>query len=385
MDGKFTNNLQAAILYEGGGEIHPSIHLNAFRMAMLAKQIPLNIVQERRDFVMMMGPGDLQILVTYYDHPANPAPFEGTLGSAITGILMSDARERVRRHTTHVLVEIHHGVLGGVLDDPQFAGFLGQLGMKRPGASLGEFKMRVEILGEVCRHLLKVQPASAVHWTQSNMLVAGEKFVPFLDQLHPGMLTVHPKLFGAEPMPGFKELPAGLLTLGAADYLGREIYVAPVPIPWVDLYQATLAFMSVALLPKGYVVPDDETFGPEGGDSSYLVRHLAASAHPMGMNEPTYALTLRFSRQNGYTTMEHETRTHIPGGIREVARELAPDRVGQREFIADWEKRQQMVKAAGNRLDLFRRGTDGSDDPSSGPAPRFGGTFGKRAVFGRKH
>ncbi len=362
MSGKFTNNLQAAILYEGGGEIHPSIHLNPFRMAMLAKEIPFKIVQENRNFAFMMGPGELQIMVTYYDHPANPAAFEGTLGSAITGILMSDARERVRRHTAHVLVEIHHGVLGGAVDNAQMAGFFDQIGMKRPGASLREFNMRVEILGEVCRHLLKVQPASAIHWTQSNMLIAGEKFLPFLDQAHPSMLTVHPKLFGAEPMPGFKELPAGLLTLGAADYLGREIYVAPAPIPWFELYEISLVFMRMALMPNGYVVPDGDTLGPESNEFSYLVRHLNADEHPLGMREPVYALTAKYAEKHGFTTMEHETRTPVRGGMREVAHEIEPDRTARQDLISDWEKRERAANAIGGGLKLFRKGDDGSDE-----------------------
>lgn len=386
MTGKYTNNLQAAILYEGGGEICPPVHLNAFRMEMLNRQIPLSIVQENRNFVFMRGPGELQIMVTYHPRPAAVAVFEPTLGSAVTSLLMPDARERVRRHTAHVLVEIHHGVLAGAMDDPKVSGFLSQIGMKRPGATLGEFNKRVDVLGEVCRHLLKVQPASVVHWTQSNMLIAGEKFPAFLDQPHPNMLTVHPKLFGAPEMPGFKEVPAGLLTLGAADYIGREIHVAPAPIPWFELYDAALAFMRVALAPKGYVVPDDETFGPESGEFSYLVRHLPAEEHPMGMREPTYALTLRFSQKHGYTTMEHEARSLVPDGMPSVADEIDPDEAGQRELVADWAEKERAAKALGGSLELYRKGEGGTDDPQSEP-PRFGsGGFGRRAaVFGRKH
>lgn len=383
MTGKYTNNLQAAILYEGGGEICPPVHLNPFRMAMLNKQIPLAIVQEGRNFVFMRGPRDLEISVTYNPHPAEVAVFQPTLGSAITNMLLPDGKERVRRHTAHVLVEIHHGVLGGVSDDPKIAGFLSQIGMQ-PGASLGEFNMRVDILGEICRHLLKVQPASVIHWTQSNMLIAGEKFTSFLDQPHPSMLTVHPKLFGAPVVPGFKEVPAGLLTLGAADYIGREIYVAPAPIPWIELYDTAMAFMRVALMPNGYIIPDDETFGPESKEFSYLVRHLKPEEHPMQMPEPVYALTLRFSKKYSYTTMEHETRTLVPGGIRSVAREIDPDKARQREIVSDWDEKERAAKALGGSLELYRKGSEGGDAPSAGVSSRFGG-FVKRAVFGRKH
>lgn len=386
MTGRYTNNIQAAILYEGGDEIYPSLHLNAFRAAMLNNQLPLKVVQEDRHFVLMMGPGEFRILVTYFPRPADAAVFAPTLGSAVTTLLMPDARERVRRHTAHVLVEVHHGVMGGVTDKPEIAGFFSQIGMQRPGATLREFNMRVEILGEVCRHLLKVQPASAIHWTQNNLLIAGEQFTAFLDQPQPSILTVHPKLFAGEPVPGFSETPAGLLTLGGADYIGREIYVAPTPIPWIDLYEAALAFMRVALVPNGYIVPDDETFGPENGDYSFRVKHLAAEQHPIGMREPCYALTLRFSRQHSYTTMEHETRTLVPGGMRSVAASVETDWDKRRELIADWEQKERTAKAVGNSLQLYRKGEGGPDDPSPASPPRFGGGFTRRtAVFGRKH
>lgn len=385
MTGRYTNNIQAAILYEGGDEIHPSLHLNAFRMEMLNKQLPLKVVQEDRNFVLIAGPGEFRILVTYFARAADVAVFAPTLGSAVTTLLMPDARERVRRHTAHVLVEVHHGVMGGVTDKPEIAGFFNQIGMQRPGATLREFNMRVEILGEVCRHLLKVQPASVIHWTQSNMLIAGEQFTAFLNQQQPSMLTVHPKLFAGKPVPGFSETPAGVLTLGGADYIGREIYVAPAPIPWVDLYEAALAFMRVALVPNGYIVPDDETFGPENGDYSYRVRHLAAEQHPIGMREPSYALTLRFSRQHSYTTMEHETRTLVPGGMRSVAASVEADKDRRRELVADWEQKERAAKAVGNSLQLYRKG-EGGQDASPGSPPRFGGGFTRRtAVFGRKH
>jgi len=380
MDGKYTNNLQAAILFEGGGRICPPMHLNHFRMEMLNRGIPLNIIQESQDFVFMAGPGDLRIMVTYFDRPADRAVFEPTLGSAVTTILMKDARERVRRHTAHVLVEVNHGVFAGASDNPQLAELFSRIGMKRPGASAGEFNMRVDVLGEICRHLLSVQPATVIHWTQSNMLIAGERFTSFLEQ-HPGMLTVHPKLFGAEPMPGFSEIPAGLLTLGAADTMGREIYVVPAPVPWIDLYNAVLVFMRIALMPNGYVIPHDDTFGPEGGGSSYLVRHLPAEAHPMAMREPLYELTLRFSQEHHYTTMEHEERTPVTGGIRSVVSEVDPDRRRQGEVIAEWEDRERAAKAIGGSLELYR-----TSPPTPTLGERLGSVFGRRTTpFGRKH
>jgi hypothetical protein len=216
------------------------------------------------------------------------------------------------------------------------------------------------------------------------MLIPGKTFASFLDHPHPNMLTVHPKLFGAPAVPGFKETPAGLLTLGAADYIGREIYVAPAPIPWIELYETALAFMRIALAPKGYIIPDDETFGPESGEFSYLVRHLKPEEHPLQMREPVYALMLRFSNKHAYTTMEHETRTLVPGGMREVVREIDPDRVRQRELVSEWEQKERAAEAMGGGLELYRRGADGTEDQTSGKPPRFGG-FGKRAVFGRKH
>ncbi|MCP4317409.1 MAG: hypothetical protein GY789_15690 [Hyphomicrobiales bacterium] len=203
MDGKYTNNLQAALLFEGEANICPSIHLNQFRGTMLEKNLPLNIGQENETFALFIGPDELYISVTYYNEPAEHGVFAFTLQSGLSNMLCEDAPARVQRHRSHVLVGIWHGALGTATDDPKIAEMFDQIGMPRPGHSLDMFNLRVDVLSEVCRHLIEFQPASAVHWTQSNLMIAGDKALTVFDQERPGLLTVHPIMFGVEKVPGF--------------------------------------------------------------------------------------------------------------------------------------------------------------------------------------
>ena len=388
MTGKYTNKLQAAILFEGGRPICPPLHLKAFMEDMAARDIPLRMPQENQAFALMIGPGDLYISVAYNNGPAQEAVFANTLRSAFTKRLMPDAAERVRRHTSHVLVEIWHGALGGVSDDEKIGNMLGELGM-RPGHSLGEFNFRVHVLGEVIRHILQVQPASAVHWTQSNMLLAGDKIEAFLGQEHPSLLTVHPILVAGPPVEGFDELPVAVMTLGARDYIGREIYIPPVPVPWLDLYESAMAFLRLAIMPNGYVIPDGNTFGPESGEFSYRVRHCEGAESPVPDGGPCYELTLLFSKKHGYTAPGYQRGDVIEGGVEEAATMLDPDAEGSQECIADWVENEHKATAAGGSFKIYKPvdAPGGGNTPPRGGTGLFGGagSFGKRTgTFGRK-
>ena len=104
----------------------------------------------------------------------------------------------------------------------------------------------------------------------------------------------------------------------------------------------------------------------------------------MGMREPTYGLTLRFSRKHGYTTVDHESRSLVPGGMKAVAAEIDPDKTRQRELVSDWEAKERSARALGGSLELYRRGDDGVSAASS-PGGRFGAIARRNVVFGRKH
>ncbi len=347
MTGNYTNNLQAAILFDGKPNICPSIHLNNFRMELLELDIPLKIVQESRTFALMVGPNDLQISVTYNDNPANHAVFGNTLKSGLTNLMMKDASERVQRHSSHVLVEIQHGVLGGATDNLEISSFLKEVGLPQPGHTLSAFNLRIDMLATAIRHIIKVHPASAIHWTQSNMLVAGEKIEQLLEDDRPGLLTVHPIIFGTKAIPGSKDLPVGIATLGAADYIGREIQVVPAPVPWFDLYQTVMAFIRLAIMPNGYIIPDKDTFAPEGADFAYRVNHLSGNESPLPDGSPCYQLTLLFSTSHNYISPDYRPRELIPGGIGKASTMLDRDDASDQKRVTQWQQSEQQAEKTG--------------------------------------
>ncbi len=391
--GKYTNNLQACILFDDAMALPPARSLQPFIEKMSSLGMPFEIMQETPDSVFMMGPGELQVMATFRPVPAELAVFAGTVQSAVTSMLTPDVIERVSRHRSHLLVELHHGVLGGVADDPAIREMLSMHGML-PGASLGEFNMRVDVLGEVCRAFVEAKQASLVHWTQSNMLLSPDKFIGMFDSGSPGMLTIHPKIFGGDPWPGYDEHPAGFLTLGATDYIGRDIYVPPVPVPWISVYLAALAFVRVAIMPNGYIIPDGHTFADEDNTVCFEVKHLDGDKCPLDTGRPCYQLTLRYMKEHNFTTPQYETRTRV-GSVDEFV-EGAPDGEKAREAIAKLREEQSVAEAAGARMEIYRKPEPPEADqpppapqaPPSAPAGRFGGISGfvaKRATFGRRH
>jgi hypothetical protein len=56
---------------------------------------------------------------------------------------------------------------------------------------------------------------------------------------------------------------AGLRTFGARHWLGREILIRPSVLPWAANLETIFAFLRLATMPGGYVIPDGDSFGPE--------------------------------------------------------------------------------------------------------------------------
>ena len=279
--------------------------------------------------------------------------FGPVLASPYTQMLFPDARECVQRHRSHVLIEVQQGVFGAVEDKPDIAAMFQKIGFPRAGRDLGSFNRRVDILAEACRFLHKQNPASAVHWTQSNMLVGSEKLDDFLQQTGPGLLTIHPMMFGSAKTAGFKETPVEIYTVGAADYIGREIHTDPVPIPWVDVYQSILAFVNLATAPDGYIIPDGDTFGVETDEFSWRITYLDGKNPETINGQPYYNMKLQYHRKHGYTAPDFTGRELIKGGIWEAASLISDDQT-RREWIAGSEKNQDMARKAGGQFRIFQ-------------------------------
>ncbi|MCD2171980.1 hypothetical protein [Rhizobium sp. C4] len=296
MTGKFTNRLQAVILYDGGNDISASAMLRSYCDTAQKMGQPFRIANPS----MMMGPNDLSVLVSYSPHQADMSKFGNALKSVWNFELSHQLEARVQRHRSHMVIDVFHGLHGIVSDKPEIAEFLTKINVGKPGHSLRDFQQRAGLLAQIATHFQHLHPGSAIHWTQSDSLHEAGKFSTILadGQLLP--LTVQPLICRATGTPKHRDDSIAVLTRGAADYVGREIFVPPAPIPWLERYFAALAFVDVANLQNGYIIPHESMFSIADGEFSYLVQHLDGGVSAAPTVAPVYSLELIFHKKYGY-------------------------------------------------------------------------------------
>ncbi|WP_454700987.1 hypothetical protein [Agrobacterium burrii] len=229
MIGKYTNKMQAAILLEGNIPSSPLPDLvKQFQTVFNRLGIPLTCPGMSSSYVQMFGPNDLQVTVEFITGPADHGVFAGTLGSPISTMLVPDAAERIRRHKSHLLVYVQHGVFGGVIREKGISSLFDELGMHQPGHSLAEFLERIKVLSIACETICTGMPASLIHWTQSNMVFSPDNFTTLVGEPI-GPLTVHPCIYGEEPPRGTTGQYVGIHTLGRQTISGGKSMLKPLP------------------------------------------------------------------------------------------------------------------------------------------------------------
>lgn len=121
MIGKYTNQMQVALLLEGNVTSSPLPGLiKQLQTVFNRLGIPLTCPGMSSTYVQMFGPNDLQVTIEFMAGPADHGVFAGTLGSPISTMLVPDAADRIRRHKSHLLVYVQHGVFGGVMGKKVF-------------------------------------------------------------------------------------------------------------------------------------------------------------------------------------------------------------------------------------------------------------------------
>jgi hypothetical protein len=326
-------------------------------------------------FYRLYGGDQLMITLEYVGAPAKEAVFQQPLGSTVTGTYCPDARERIKQSRSHILVNVSHGVLGGVASNPGIANFLDQLGMGREGHSLPQFKQRLEMLGLITRIICDHAPATLVHWTQSNLLLPPATFDTFAAAGAPGPLSVHPFLFGkAKGASGKPEI--GIRTFGVRHFIGREILIEPNVLPWAANFETILAFMRVAMVEKGYIIPDGDTFGPEDGSLSYRVIHRDAADGDV----PLYELVPLLHRAHGFQSPDYVPRDRTFDDRNPPMDLMPPDQEAKQDLANEWREKRALAEGIGGRFEVRARGGEGIPPP---PGPARGGLF-RRPIFGRK-
>ena len=381
---QFPNEIQAALLFPGTMRDLETVVRSVLRI-LEARGAKFNVPEANpRKFYRLFGGDEMMITLEYLEQPANLTVFEQPLASLVTKIVTSDISHRLATHRSHVLINVSHGVLGGLDASAEFAGLFEQIGMRREGATLPQFLNRLETCALLARIVGDHATPSAVHWTQSNQLMSGEAFEALAQLTAPSPLHVHPLLFDGGTSTDGKQR-ASIETFGARHFIGREIEIEPSVLPWAANYETILAFLRVATHQHGYVIPDGDTFGPENGSLSYRVTHRPEQPGKVPVYELEPLLYREFDFQSdSYVPRERAFEDRMPPPDL-----MPPDEDAKMALVNEWREKRALAEGIGGRFEVRSRngrGPDGGGGPTPPPpTPLPGpGRFGMRPVFGRK-
>ncbi|HEX2764724.1 MAG TPA: hypothetical protein VHM92_12890 [Allosphingosinicella sp.] len=369
----FPNDIQAALLFDRPVNAIEGIVRDFMRVEEARTGATFNVPEGKPGiFYRLFGGDELSVTLEYVDRPANIELFQKTLASAVTGIVCPDIRERVVKSRSHILLNVSHGVLGS---SEQVDRLMELIGRPKEGHSLPQFARRLDVCALIGRIACDHAPVQAVHWTQSNQLIPGEKFEDIAALKAPGPLHVHPYLFGSASGPDGKAR-VGIRSFGARHFIGRELLIEPSELPWAANYETMLAFLRVATIDKGYVIPDGDTFGPEDRSLSYRVIHREAEADDV----PLFELQPLMYREFGFVAPDYVPPERVFDDRMPPADLMPPDQEAKMALANEWREKRALAEGIGGRFEVRARDGDGAPPPPVRPLPGFG----NRPVFGRK-
>jgi hypothetical protein len=398
----YPNRVQACLLFDQPVHELEAIMRDFARIEGMRSDTQFNIPETNPGlFYRLYGAAEeLMVTFEYLERPANPEAFRGALSSSYTGLLTPDIRDRIARSASHILLEVSHGVMGGVEDKPEIAAMFEAIGRPRSGATQAQFHRRLQVLALMARIASERAMPLAVHWTQSDMLVAGELFdgLAASDDI-PGPLHIHPYLFGPRPAPGDDAL-AGIRTFGARHWLGREVLIEPHVLPWAANFETILAFLRIATAPGGYVIPDGDTFGPEDRSLSYRVIHhdqgaIIGTEDPEPADMPMYELVPMKHIAHGFLAPDHVPEANVIAPLAFPLDLMPADEEEKMALANEWAEKRKLAEGIGGRFEVRHADAPAAPPPPAPPArpapqPSLPGTAtvtgrGLRAqVFGRK-
>ncbi|AUX69053.1 hypothetical protein CHX26_05650 [Porphyrobacter sp. HT-58-2] len=395
----YPNRLQAALLFDRRVPDLEAIMRAYTRVEGMRSPISFNMPESNPGLFYRLydAAEDLMVTLEYIERPCNPEVFRPALASSYTGILTPDIRDRIARTDTHILLEVSHGVLGGVEGDPKVAAMLEAAGHGPAGATQAQFERRLQVLALMARIAIEHAMPLAVHWTQSDLLLRGELFDALAAESGvPGAVNLHPQLFGPRAAPGEAER-VGIRTFGARHWLGREILIEPNVLPWGANLQTIFAFLRVATMPNGYVIPDGDTFGPEDRSLSYRVLHHDAGAR-LGNGEiadmPLYELVPLKHVAHGFLAPEQVPDANVIDE-RAYPVDLMPADQDEKMALAnEWAEKRKLAEGIGGRFELRHADAPAAPPPPPPPViaptpsqpglPGLSGRGLRSKVFGRK-
>jgi hypothetical protein len=368
---EFPNDIQAALLFDRRIDGLEAMVRTFTRIEEARTGARFSVPEAKKDvFYRLFGVGEMSITFEYVDQAADMTVFQQPLASAVTGILCPDVRERLTRNKSLILINVSHGILG---NSPELARLMQQIGRPMEGQSLPQFKHRLDLCALAARIVCDHAPPSLVHWTQSNQLIPGEMFEGFAAAPAPSPLHVHPYLFG-DGKRGEDKPKAGIRTFGVRHFIGREVLINPSVLPWAANFETILAFLRVATIEDGYVIPDGDTFGPEDRSLSYRVIHRDAEPDDV----PLYELEPLMHREYGFVADDYVPRERVFDDRMPPMDLMPQDAEAKMELVNGWREKRALAERIGGRFEVRAKG------PVIGGAPPPGGGYGGRPVFGRK-
>lgn len=295
---QFPASIQAALLFDRAKPLDMDALVREFLAAEAEAGTHYKQVFDTKPgvFYRLFGSNDVMLTVEHIEGLAKLPLFEDALSSPFTNIGTPDARERLANHKSYILVAAHHGAIPPT---PEALSLIEKLGVPLPGHSLAEFRLRLTLSSKLSAMAHCMGNATLVHWTPNDHLMRGDMFAKMAGAPAPSLLHIHPLLFGGgESADGRPQIE--IRTLGAQHFIGREIHVAANPVPWVDVLDGILAFVKLGCHDRGYVIPDGDTFGPEGGAYRYRVRHIEKGQESGGFEGPLYRLDLLLSQKDNF-------------------------------------------------------------------------------------
>jgi hypothetical protein len=338
--------VQAALLFDHPNPVHLDPLIASFVTAAAKIGVRYKPIETNPGrFHRLYGDG-VMITVEYVGGPAKPRLFDVALSTAFTRLTNPDARGLIARHQSHILVNVHHGVIP---PNPATAAFLAKIdtsGAFQVGQTLDHFRERLSLCATLSRLIHSVGKASLVHWTTSDQLPLGHVFDKLATGEVPNLLHIHPLLANCGKNAEGRD-QVDIKTFGAKYFVGREIHVAPNPLPWQESLGLIFTFLKIATMKHGYVIPDGDTFGDDERSLSCRVRYIPED--PAG---PLYRLELLFSRKHGFVSADYvapartfDDRTVPADILSDLGRERFP-------VVEDMRATRHMAERIGGRLEV---------------------------------
>ena len=368
----YPNRLQAALLFDRPVRELEAIMRDFARIEGMKSGASFNVSEANpgRFYRLFNGAEELVLTFEYIDGPANLDAFRGALSSAFVGLATPDIRTRIANTQSHILLEVSHGVMAGVEDDPKIAAMFAQLGMPKAGATQAQFERRLAVLALMTRVASDHAMPKVVHWTQSDLLISGDHCDSFAAMEPPSPLHIHPYLYGP---PGEAGL-VGIRTFGARHWLGREVLIKPGVLPWAANYDTILAFLRVASMPGGYVIPDGDTFGPEDRSLAYRVIHHDVGSdigylEPEPADVPIYELVPLKHLAHNFVAAEHVPDANAFNDRAFPAAIMPADQDDKAALANEWAAKRKLAEGIGGRFEVRAVGAEGEAPPPPSPAP----------------